>query len=86
MAEDITHPFNDVPDSGILAKNEIDVADRVMSKTTQKPGNELSVLLGLEDAPTAVAPPPVAQIPEPDVTESVEPPPATEETLSKKFF
>ena len=86
MAEDITHPFNDVPDSGILAKNEIDVADRVMSKATQKPGNELSVLLGLEDAPTAVAPPPVAQIPEPDVTESVEPPPATEETLSKKFF
>ena len=58
MAEDITHPFNDVPDSGILAKNEIDVADRVMSKTTQKPAYELSVLLGLEDAPTAVAPPP----------------------------
>jgi len=85
MAEDITHPFNDVPDSGILLKNENDAADRIKPQQNQKP-SDLSEFLGLEDSPSEPAPQPTTTVPVAAAPESLEPQVKIEETLSKKFF
>lgn len=86
VAKDITHPFNDAPDSGVLMKNQIDVAERVKPQPTQQLDQDLSDFLGLGDTPTAPTVEPIANVATTSAPESVAPAVENEETLSKKFF